>query len=155
MFGQAFKRIDDALWKDAGCTSELDYTEQSSWLLFLKYLDALKSDKAMQAALEGRRYHFILEEDYRWKKWAAPQGEDGKIGAPAAQLRAAILERHGVGRGARTRARTRAAGTFNAQRNLHRAGANHPFARDLRARGARSVGRFRVAGVGPGTPATP
>ena len=33
-----FKNIDDILHKDAGCTSELDYTEQSSWLLFLKYL---------------------------------------------------------------------------------------------------------------------
>ena len=32
MFEQAFKNIDDVLWKDAGCTSELDYTEQTSWL---------------------------------------------------------------------------------------------------------------------------
>ena len=46
MFEQAFKNIDDVLWKDAGCTSELDYTEQTSWLLFLKYLDALENDKA-------------------------------------------------------------------------------------------------------------
>ena len=30
MFEQVFKNIDDVLWKDAGCTSELDYTEQSS-----------------------------------------------------------------------------------------------------------------------------
>lgn len=42
MFEQTFKNIDDILHKDAGCTSELDYTEQSSWLLFLKYLDALE-----------------------------------------------------------------------------------------------------------------
>ena len=42
MFEQAFKNIDDVLWKDAGCTSELDYTEQTSWLLFLKYLDGKK-----------------------------------------------------------------------------------------------------------------
>lgn len=33
MFEQSFKNIDDILHKDAGCTSELDYTEQSSWLL--------------------------------------------------------------------------------------------------------------------------
>ena len=39
MFEQAFKNIDDALWKESGCTTELDYTEQTSWLLFLKYLD--------------------------------------------------------------------------------------------------------------------
>jgi len=36
VFEQTFKNIDDILRKDAGCTSELDYTEQSSWLLFLK-----------------------------------------------------------------------------------------------------------------------
>ena len=30
MFEQTFKNIDDVLWKDAGCTSELDYTEQTS-----------------------------------------------------------------------------------------------------------------------------
>ena len=46
MFEQAFKNIDDVLWKDAGCTSELDYTEQSSWLLFLEYLNAVGLDRA-------------------------------------------------------------------------------------------------------------
>ena len=54
MFQQTFKNIDDILHKDAGCTSELDYTEQSSWLLFLKYLDALEADRAAEAELEGR-----------------------------------------------------------------------------------------------------
>ena len=44
MFEQTFKNIDDALWKEAGCTTELDYTEQTSWLLFLKYLDDLEQD---------------------------------------------------------------------------------------------------------------
>ncbi len=79
MFEQAFKSIDDVLWKDAGCTSELDYTEQSSWLLFLKYLDALEQDKAMEAELEGKKYAFILEKQYRWEAWAAPKNKDGKI----------------------------------------------------------------------------
>ena len=85
MFEQAFKNIDDVLWKDAGCTSELDYTEQSSWLLFLKYLDALEHDKAMAAALEGREYSYILDPSYRWESWAAPKGRDGKIDHNAAQ----------------------------------------------------------------------
>ncbi len=53
MFEQAFKNIDDVLWKEAGCTTELDYTEQTSWLLFLKYLDGLEQDKAMEAAAGG------------------------------------------------------------------------------------------------------
>lgn len=79
MFEQTFKNIDDLLWKDAGCTSELDYTEQSSWLLFLKYLDSLESDKAIAAELEGKKYAYILDEPYRWTSWAAPKGSDGKI----------------------------------------------------------------------------
>ena len=36
MYDQIYKRIDDNLWKDSGCGSELDYVEQSSWILFLK-----------------------------------------------------------------------------------------------------------------------
>ena len=39
MFEQTFKNIDDILWKDSGCSTELDYAEQSSWILFLKWLD--------------------------------------------------------------------------------------------------------------------
>ncbi len=33
MFEQTFKNIDDVLWKEAGCATELDYTEQTSWIL--------------------------------------------------------------------------------------------------------------------------
>ena len=79
MFEQAFKNIDDVLWKEAGCTTELDYTEQTSWLLFLKYLDGLEQDKADEAALEGKKYAFMLDKPYRWDEWAAPKGPDGTI----------------------------------------------------------------------------
>ena len=79
MFEQAFKNIDDVLWKEAGCTTELDYTEQTSWLLFLKYLDGLEQDKAMEAELSGKKYTFILDTPYRWEQWAAPKGADGKF----------------------------------------------------------------------------
>jgi len=79
MFEQAFKNIDDVLWKEAGCTTELDYTEQTSWLLFLKYLDDLEQDKKAEAALEGKPYTYILDEPYRWESWAAPKDKDGKL----------------------------------------------------------------------------
>src|ERR1700680_2318850 len=79
MFEQAFKNIDDVLWKEAGCSSELDYTEQTSWLLFLKYLDALEQDKADEAALDGKKYICILDKPYRWEEWAAPKAKDGQI----------------------------------------------------------------------------
>lgn len=84
MFEQTFKNIDDILHKDAGCTSELDYTEQSSWLLFLKYLDALEADKATEAELEGRDYQYILAEPFRWVQWAAPKDANGKLDHNAA-----------------------------------------------------------------------
>ena len=84
MFEQAFRNIDDALRKEAGCTTELDYIEQTSWLLFLKYLDGLEEDKASVAALEGNQYGYILDKPYRWESWAAPKGEDGKLDHNAA-----------------------------------------------------------------------
>ena len=49
MFEQTFKNIDDVLWKEAGWTYELDDTEQTSWILFLKYLDDLEHARAMEA----------------------------------------------------------------------------------------------------------
>ena len=85
MFEQAFRNIDDVLRKEAGCTTELDYTEQTSWLLFLKYLDGLEEDKATEAALGGKPYTHILDAPYRWNTWAAPKGKDGKIDHNAAQ----------------------------------------------------------------------
>jgi type I restriction enzyme M protein len=79
MFEQAFKNIDDVLRKEAGCTTELDYTEQTSWLLFLKYLEDLEQDKATVAKLEGKQYTHILDKPYQWESWAAPKGKDGKL----------------------------------------------------------------------------
>jgi type I restriction enzyme M protein len=78
-FEQAFRAIDDCLRKEAGCGTELDYTEQTSWLLFLKYLDGLEDDRAAVAALEGRSYSPILEEPYRWSRWAAPKNASGQL----------------------------------------------------------------------------
>lgn len=79
LFEQAFRNIDDILHKDAGCSSELDYTEQTSWLLFLKYLDAMEQEKATEAQLRGREYRFILDEPYRWESWAAPKTASGAL----------------------------------------------------------------------------
>ncbi len=58
MFEQAFKNIDDVLWKEAGCTTELDYTEQTSWLLFLKYLDSLEQVQSRRSRAERQDLRF-------------------------------------------------------------------------------------------------
>lgn len=85
MYEQAFKNIENVLFKEAGCTTELDYTEQTSWVLFLKYLDGLEQERAMEAQLAGRNHAFILEPQFRWESWACPKGKDGKIDHNKAQ----------------------------------------------------------------------
>ena len=79
MFQQAFNNIDNLLRNEAGCSTELDYTEQTSWLLFLKYLDDLEHEKAMEAELYSKPYSFILDAPYRWETWAAPKNAAGEI----------------------------------------------------------------------------
>lgn len=77
MFEQTFKNIDDILHKDAGCGSELDYVEQTSWVLFLKYLDDLERDKATAAELTGKAWTPIINREFQWSVWAAPKITNG------------------------------------------------------------------------------
>jgi hypothetical protein len=77
-FEQTFKNIDDILHKDAGCGSELDYVEQTSWILFLKYLDDFEKDRKTGASLSGKEYKTIIDEKFRWENWAVPKNSNRK-----------------------------------------------------------------------------
>ncbi len=79
MFEQAFKKLDVILRLDSGTSTELDYVEQTSWLLFLKYLDALEQDRAQIAELHGQLHAFLLEDAYRWHTWAMPLTVGGAL----------------------------------------------------------------------------
>lgn len=79
MFETTFRNLDDTLRKDAGCSSELDYIEQTSWVLFLKYLDDFEADREASAQLNGEKYQRILSDDYAWTTWAVPKTADGKL----------------------------------------------------------------------------
>ena len=79
MFEQTFKNIDDILHKDSGCGSELDYVEQTSWVLFLKYLDDFEKDRQTAAELSGKEYNTIIAPEYQWSVWATPKNEAGKL----------------------------------------------------------------------------
>jgi type I restriction enzyme M protein len=79
MFENTFKNVDDILHKDAGCSSELDYVEQSSWVLFLKYLEDLESARMVTTQLAGETYKPLIADKFRWTTWACPKGKDGKI----------------------------------------------------------------------------
>lgn len=85
MFEQTFKNIDDILHKDVGCSSELDYVEQTSWILFLKYLDDFEKDEKAAAELAGKTYVNIIDQKYRWATWAAPKNKEDKIDHHKAQ----------------------------------------------------------------------
>ena len=92
MYESAFKNIDDTLWKDAGCSSELDYIEQTSWILFLKYLDDFEADKEAAAEYDGETYTRIIDDEFRWESWAAPKNEDGKIDYNIAKTGSDLLD---------------------------------------------------------------
>ncbi len=79
MYEEVFKNIDDVFWKDAGCSSELDYIEQTSWILFLKYLDDYEDEKETAAILNGETYERIIDKQFRWTEWAYPKTTNGKL----------------------------------------------------------------------------
>ncbi|MFZ2188214.1 MAG: N-6 DNA methylase [Candidatus Moraniibacteriota bacterium] len=85
MFEQAFKNIDNILRTDSGSATELDYVEQTSWILFLKYLDDLEETKKTENALAGKKYQYILAPEFRWNTWACPKDADGKLDYEKAQ----------------------------------------------------------------------
>lgn len=77
-YEQTFKNIDDILFTEEGCSSELDYIEQKSWVLFLKYLDDLEKTRQMEALLKDKSYTPIIAEGYRWNDWAMPRTATGE-----------------------------------------------------------------------------
>lgn len=72
-------RITDILRRDDGISGAMHYTEQISWILFLKFLDDYEVNKADEAELTGKEYDYLLREDLRWEHWAAPKDENGKL----------------------------------------------------------------------------
>ena len=79
MFEKTFKNIDDILWKDSGCSTELDYAEQSSWILFLKWLDDYEKEKEIEAKLKNKKFKPVLDKSFRWSSWAIVKKDNGKI----------------------------------------------------------------------------
>ena len=79
VYETVFNSIDDILREDAGCSSELDYIEQTSWILFLKYLEDYELEKEARAKLDEKPYRRLIKGEYCWSKWAAPKRKDGTL----------------------------------------------------------------------------
>lgn len=78
-YESTFNAIDNILRNEAGCSNELDYIEQTSWLLFLKYLDDLETEREEEAMLEDKEYKRIITGFMRWSQWAAPKKTNGEL----------------------------------------------------------------------------
>jgi len=64
VFEQTFKNIDNVLRPEAGCQNELDYIEQTSWIIFLKYLDGKPNQNAYVESFNGRFRDECLNEHW-------------------------------------------------------------------------------------------
>jgi len=76
---QKIDRITDILRRDDGISGAMHYTEQTSWILFLKFLDDYEAEKAEDAVLSGDDYAPVLDEERHWSNWACPKTVDGKL----------------------------------------------------------------------------
>ena len=76
-YEQSLKAVDDILRTDAGCSTPIDYIEQTSWLLFLKYLSDLEKERKDEATLKGKKYKPLFKDEFSWDVWAVPKKEDG------------------------------------------------------------------------------
>ncbi len=76
---QKIDRITDILRRDDGISGAMHYTEQTSWVLFLKFLDDYEAEKEDEAILSGKPYQPVLDEEHRWSNWACPKTPDGKL----------------------------------------------------------------------------
>jgi len=71
-------RITDILRRDDGISGAMHYTEQISWILFLKYLNDYEESKAQDALIDGKQYKYIIDTKYRWDEWVYPLKENGE-----------------------------------------------------------------------------
>lgn len=89
----AFKAIDDLLrGSGGGCSGSLEYMEQSSWILFLRYLDAQEENRRLDAEMQGGTYTPALPKELSWGEWAWPTKEDGEFDLERSRKGDALLD---------------------------------------------------------------
>jgi type I restriction enzyme M protein len=70
---QKIDRITDILRRDDGISGAMHYTEQISWILFLKFLNDFEEEKEGEALLNNTTYVRIITNEFRWNEWACPK----------------------------------------------------------------------------------
>ena len=77
MYDNAFNTIEKNLRAEEGISNELDYVEQTSWLLFLKYLHDLEGEREARAEVKGTNYEPLISGNFKWDQWASPKTTSG------------------------------------------------------------------------------
>ena len=85
-------RITDILRRDDGISGAMHYTEQISWILFLKFLNDFEENKADESILEGKEYEYVIRKDLRWASWACPKDDNGKLDVKRALTGSDLIE---------------------------------------------------------------
>jgi type I restriction enzyme M protein len=76
--GALLKSARDIMRKDKGLNGDLDRLPLLTWIMFLKFLDDLETQREMGATLAGKKFRAAVDQPYRWRDWAAnPQGITG------------------------------------------------------------------------------
>ena len=69
--GSLLKSARDIMRKDKGLNGDLDRLPLLTWIMFLKFLDDLETQREEEAALAGKKFRPAIEAPYRWRDWAA------------------------------------------------------------------------------------
>ena len=83
---QVVKSICDIM-RRGNCAGALQYVPELTWILFLRILDEQEEREQQEAEALGIPFRPSLEEPYRWRDWAAPEGpkrrelQDGAMGS--------------------------------------------------------------------------
>ena len=69
--GSLLKSARDIMRKDKGLNGDLDRLPMLTWIMFLKFLDDLETQREQEAELSGKRFKPAIEAPYRWRDWAS------------------------------------------------------------------------------------
>ena len=63
------KRCCNLLRTDDGISGPVHYTEQLSWILYLKFFNDQEEENKLQAEIDNTDYMPILKKQYQWSVW--------------------------------------------------------------------------------------
>lgn len=79
VLGSLIKSSRDIMRKDKGLNGDLDRLPLLTWIMFLKFLDDLETQREDEAKLAGKKFRPSIDAPYRWRDWAAnAQGITGE-----------------------------------------------------------------------------